>query len=52
MYRHRYEKKLKWKKEKLLENTSGAVDNVGLVYVLIDVWNKVTSEDYLQKQWL
>lgn len=41
------------KKEKLLENTSGAIDNVGLVYVLIDVWNKeVTSEDYLQKQWL
>lgn len=30
---------------------SGAIDNVGLVYILIDVWNKeVTSEDYLQKQ--
>lgn len=41
------------KKEKLLENTSGAIDNVGRVYVLIDIWNKeVTSEDYLQKQWL
>ena len=32
---------------------SGAIDSVGLVYVLIDVWDKeVTSEDYLQKQWL
>lgn len=32
---------------------SGAIDNVFLVYVLINPWNReATSEDYLQKQWL
>lgn len=32
---------------------SGAIDNVFLVYVLINTWNReATSEDYLQKQWL